>query len=84
MARQASLEHSLDSDSEPDEETVRLDPQTHSPVELEDPDFVLTNPELEMNSGLDRKPPALPESEPPELETPDEPPTSSLAQLSIN
>ncbi|XP_062868734.1 rho GTPase-activating protein 45 isoform X2 [Trichomycterus rosablanca] len=84
MVRQGSLEHSLDSDSELEEERGGFEPQPHSPINNEDPDFVLATTELQSNSGLDSEPPALPDSEPPELESPDEPPTSSLAQLNIN
>lgn len=83
-----SLEHSLDLDS--DEESGRGELQPPSPTdplhdsttkELMSPPVLLVN--LQCTSGLDINPPALPESEPPELDEL-EVPTDSLAALNIN
>lgn len=79
-----SLEHSLDSDSELEEEGGGTEEQPLSSVNDEDPEETPATAEVENYSGSDSEPPALPESEPPELESPDELPTSSFAQLSIN
>lgn len=79
-----SLEQSLDSDSELEEEGGRTEEQPLSPINNEDPEVTPPTTELPHHSGSDTEPPALPESEPPELESPDELPTSSFAQLSIN
>ncbi|KAI5621458.1 rho GTPase-activating protein 45 isoform X5 [Silurus asotus] len=79
-----SLEHSLDSDSEPEEEQGGTDEQLHSPNNDEDPEVTPPTAEVQNHSASDNQPPALPESEPPELESPDEPPTSSFAELTIN
>lgn len=86
-----SMEHSLDSDS--DEESGRGELQPPSPTDpLHDTDTTTTKepsspPVLLVNlqcpSGSDNNPPALPESEPPELDEP-EVPTSSMAALNIN
>ncbi|MCJ8737717.1 hypothetical protein PDJAM_G00027260 [Pangasius djambal] len=78
-----SLEHSLDSDSEL-EEGGGTEERPLSPVNNEDPEVTPPTAEVQNHSGSDSEPPALPESEPPELESPDELPTSSFAQLSIN
>ncbi|XP_026783493.3 rho GTPase-activating protein 45 isoform X1 [Pangasianodon hypophthalmus] len=78
-----SLEHSLDSDSEL-EEGGGTEEQPLSPINNEDPEVTPPTAEVQNHSGSDSEPPALPESEPPELESPDELPTSSFAQLSIN
>lgn len=83
-----SIEHSLDSDS--DEESGRGELQPLSPTdpsndttikEPSSPPVLLVN--LQCPSGSDHNPPALPESEPPELDEP-EVPTSSMAVLNIN
>nr|XP_055073150.1 rho GTPase-activating protein 45 isoform X2 [Misgurnus anguillicaudatus] len=83
-----SLEHSLDLDS--DEESGRGELQPPSPTDPSDdgttkdlmsPPILLVN--LQCTSGLDINPPALPESEPPELDEL-EVPTDSLAALNIN
>lgn len=79
-----SLEHSLDSDSELEEEGGRTEEQPLSPGNNEDPEETPPTAEVQNHSGSDTEPPALPESEPPELESPDELPTSSFAQLSIS
>lgn len=79
-----SLEHSLDSDSELEEEGGRTEEQPLSPINTEDPEDTHPTADVQNHSGSDNEPPALPESEPPELESPDELPTSSFAQLSIN
>lgn len=85
-----SLEHSLDSDSDPDEEQGRSELQPPSPTDqaldgtTEDqmrPSILLVN--LQCPSGSN-DPPALPESEPPELDETEEVPTSPLAALNIN
>lgn len=78
-----SLEHSLDSDSELEEEGGGTEEQPHSPINNEDPEITPPTAEVQNQSGSDNEPPALPESEPPELESPDDLPTSSFAQLSI-
>ncbi|KAK3561926.1 hypothetical protein QTP86_019048 [Hemibagrus guttatus] len=77
-------EPSLDSDSEPEEEGGGTEEQPLSPVNHEDPEVTPPTAEVQNQSGSDSEPPALPESEPPELESPDELPTSSFAQLSID
>ncbi|XP_053369067.1 rho GTPase-activating protein 45 isoform X1 [Clarias gariepinus] len=79
-----SLEHSLDSDSELEEEGGRTEGQPTSPTDNEDLEVPPPTTEAQYYSGSDSEPPALPESEPPELESPDELPTNSFAQLSIN
>ncbi|XP_060797346.1 rho GTPase-activating protein 45 isoform X2 [Neoarius graeffei] len=79
-----SLEQSLDSDSELEEEGGGTEEQPLSPISNEDPEVTPPTTEVQHHSGSDTEPPALPESEPPELEGPDELPTSSFAQLSIN
>ncbi|ROL40858.1 Rho GTPase-activating protein 45 [Anabarilius grahami] len=85
-----SLEHSLDSDSDPDEEQGRSELQPPSPTDqaldgtTEDQmreSVLLVN--LQCPSGSNG-PPALPESEPPELDETEEVPTSPLAALNIN
>lgn len=78
------MEHSLDSDSELEEEGGRTEGQPTSPTDNEDLEVPPPTTEAQYYSGSDSEPPALPESEPPELESPDELPTSSFAQLSIN
>uniref|UniRef100_A0A671PGL8 Minor histocompatibility protein HA-1-like n=1 Tax=Sinocyclocheilus anshuiensis TaxID=1608454 RepID=A0A671PGL8_9TELE len=86
----ASLEHSLDSDSEADEERSRGELQPPSPTEqaLDStketqmrPPVLLVNLQCPSSSNNTSDPPALPESEPPELE---EAPASSLAALNLN
>uniref|UniRef100_A0A4W4HC90 Rho GTPase activating protein 45b n=1 Tax=Electrophorus electricus TaxID=8005 RepID=A0A4W4HC90_ELEEL len=78
-----SLEQSLDSDSELDEdggggaEEQPLSPTVQLPEGA--PDTNLQSP-----CSWDGEPPALPDSEPPDLESPEEVPASSLAQLNIN
>ncbi|KAK1805916.1 hypothetical protein P4O66_012961 [Electrophorus voltai] len=78
-----SLEQSLDSDSELDEdggggaEEQPLSPSVQLPEGA--PDTNLQSP-----CSWDGEPPALPDSEPPDLESPEEVPASSLAQLNIN
>lgn len=87
-----SLEHSLDSDSDPDpdEEQGRSELQPPSPTDqaldetTEDqtrPSVLLVNLQCPSSSN---DPPALPESEPPELDETEEVPTSPLAALNIN
>lgn len=78
------MEHSLDSDSELEEEGAGTEDQPLPPIINEDPEVTPSTAEVQNHSGSDSEPPALPESEPPELESPDELPTSSFAQLSIN
>ncbi|XP_039538351.1 rho GTPase-activating protein 45 isoform X3 [Pimephales promelas] len=86
-----SLEQSLDSDSDPDEEQGRSELQPPSPTDqaldgtTEDqmrPPVLLVK--LQCPSSSNNEPPALPESEPPELEETEEVPTSPLAALNIN
>ncbi|XP_027025570.1 rho GTPase-activating protein 45 isoform X2 [Tachysurus fulvidraco] len=79
-----SMEHSLDSDSELEEEGGETEEQTLSTINNEDPEVTPPTAEVQNHLGSDSEPPALPESEPPELESPDVIPTSSFAQLSIN
>lgn len=83
-----SLEHSLDSDS--DVEPGRSELQPPSPTDqafdgtTEDqmrPSVLLVN--LQCPSGSN-EPPALPESEPPELDETEEVPTIPLAALNID
>lgn len=78
------MEPSLDSDSELEEEGGGTEEQPLSPVINEDPEVTPPTAEVQNHSGSDSEPPALPESEPPELESLDELPTSSFAQLNIN
>ncbi|XP_036443110.1 rho GTPase-activating protein 45 isoform X2 [Colossoma macropomum] len=69
-----SLEHSLDSDSELEEEG-RAEVQTLSPMDQcsnEEPGHPPAATDLQSPSGSDSEPPALPDSEPPELHTPEE------------
>ncbi|XP_072516006.1 rho GTPase-activating protein 45 isoform X2 [Salminus brasiliensis] len=70
-----SLEHSLDSDSELEEEGGQAEAQTLSPMD----EFSIGNPEhppatadLQSPFGSDSEPPALPDSEPPDLNSPEE------------
>uniref|UniRef100_A0A673JTG6 Minor histocompatibility protein HA-1-like n=1 Tax=Sinocyclocheilus rhinocerous TaxID=307959 RepID=A0A673JTG6_9TELE len=86
----ASLEHSLDSDSEADEEQSRGELQPPSPTEQAlnstnetqmRPPVLLVNLQCPSSSNNTSDPPALPESEPPELE---EAPASLLAALNLN
>ncbi|XP_060735959.1 rho GTPase-activating protein 45 isoform X2 [Tachysurus vachellii] len=79
-----SMEHSLDSDSELEEEGGETEEQTLSTINNENPEVTPPTAEVQNHLGSDSEPPALPESEPPELESPDVLPTSSFAQLSIN
>ncbi|KTF84339.1 hypothetical protein cypCar_00016509 [Cyprinus carpio] len=88
-----SLEHSLDSDSEADEERARGELQPPSPTDqaLDStdetqmrPPVLLVNLQCPSSSKNTTDPPALPESEPPELDESEEAPTSSLAALNIN
>lgn len=78
------MEHSLDSDSELEEEGGETEEQTLSTINNEDPEVTPPTAEVQNHLGSESEPPALPESEPPELESPDVLPTSSFAQLSIN
>ncbi len=84
-----SLEHSLDSDSEADEERTRGELQPPSPTDQAldsttetqmSPPILLVNLQCPSSPNNNSDPPALPESEPPELEAP----ASSLAALNIN
>ncbi|XP_056615752.1 rho GTPase-activating protein 45 isoform X2 [Triplophysa dalaica] len=85
-----TLEHSLDSDSDPDEESRRCELQPPSPTDPSH-DIITQEPSsppvllvtLQCPSGADNNPPALPETEPPELDEP-ELPTTSMAELNIN
>ncbi|XP_077082514.1 rho GTPase-activating protein 45 isoform X2 [Siphateles boraxobius] len=86
-----SLEQSLNSDSDPDEEQSRSELQPPSPTDqaldgtAEDqmgPTVLLVK--LQCPSSSNNEPPALPESEPPELDETEEVPTSPLAALNIN
>ncbi|XP_050951325.1 rho GTPase-activating protein 45 isoform X2 [Labeo rohita] len=88
-----SLEHSLDSDSDADEERGRVELQPPSPTDqpLDSttetqmrPPILLVNLQCPSSANNSGDPPALPESEPPELDESEEPPTSSLAALNIN
>lgn len=88
-----SLEHSLDSDSDADEERDRGELQPPSPTDqaLDStdetqmrPPVLLVNLQCPSSSKNTTDPPALPESEPPELDESEEAPTSSLAALNIN
>lgn len=74
----------MDSDSELEEERGRTEEQPLSPISNEDPEDTAPTADVQNHTGSDSEPPALPESEPPELESSDELPTSSFAQLSIN
>ncbi|TSK53692.1 Rho GTPase-activating protein 45 [Bagarius yarrelli] len=76
-----SIEHSLDSDSELEEDGGG--PEEDSYINNEDSEVTHPAAENQNHLGSDSEPPALPESEPPELESPEELPTS-FAQLSIN
>ncbi|XP_059425423.1 rho GTPase-activating protein 45-like isoform X3 [Carassius carassius] len=88
-----SLDHSLDSDSEADEEQTRGDLHPPSPTDQAldsttetqmKPPILLVNLQCPSSSNPNSDPPAPPESEPPELEEPEEAPTSSLAALNIS
>ncbi|XP_059400026.1 rho GTPase-activating protein 45-like isoform X2 [Carassius carassius] len=86
-----SLEHSLDSDSDADEERGRGELQPPSPTDqaLDSPTetqmklpVLLVNLQCPSSSNNKSDPPAIPESEPPELD--DAEATSSLAALNLN
>ncbi|XP_051549937.1 rho GTPase-activating protein 45-like isoform X2 [Myxocyprinus asiaticus] len=77
-----SLVQSLDSESEPEDEGGRCELQPPSPTDPISPPILLVN--LQSLSDSYSHPPALPESEPPELDEPEDVPTSSLATLNIN
>ncbi|CAM4656781.1 hypothetical protein PO909_027343 [Leuciscus waleckii] len=86
-----SLEQSLDSDSDPDEEQGRSELLPPSPTDqafdgttedqMRSPVLLV---KLQCPSSSNNQPPALPESEPPELDETEEVPTSPLAALNIN
>ncbi|XP_016146554.1 minor histocompatibility protein HA-1-like [Sinocyclocheilus grahami] len=88
-----SPEHSLDSDSDADEERGRGELQPPSPTDqalgsttetqMRLP-ILLVNLQCPSSSNNSSNPPALPASEPPELDEPEAAPTSSLAALNIN
>uniref|UniRef100_A0A9J8AEN5 Uncharacterized protein n=1 Tax=Cyprinus carpio carpio TaxID=630221 RepID=A0A9J8AEN5_CYPCA len=89
-----SLEHSLDSDSDADEERDRGELQPPSPTDqafdyttdstqMRLP-VLLVNLQCPSSSNNNSNPPALPESEPPELDEAEAAPTISLAALNIN
>ncbi len=88
-----SLEHSLDSDSEADEEPARGELQPPSPTEQEldsTAETQMRTPVLLVNlvcpssPNNNSDPPALPESDPPELYEPEEAAACALAALNIN
>ncbi len=88
-----SLEHSLDSDSEADEERARGELQPPSPTEQAfdltaetqmRPPVLLVNLVCPSSPNNNSDPPALPESEPPELYEPEEAAASALAALNVN
>lgn len=77
-----SLEHSLESDSELEEEGGETNIQTTTTIISKDPDFAPFTVEVQDHLRSNSEPPALPESEPPELEIHDS--LSSFSQLNIN
>ncbi|KAL7867166.1 hypothetical protein AOLI_G00149800 [Acnodon oligacanthus] len=80
-----SLEHSLDSDSELEEEG-RAEAPILSPMDQcssEDPGHPSAAADLQSPSGSDSEPPALPDSEPPDLHSQEETATSSLGDQPV-
>ncbi|XP_030640071.1 rho GTPase-activating protein 45 [Chanos chanos] len=82
-----SLEHSLDSDSDLDEEERETEDQPLDPVAPDgsdpSPDDPQSSPDQDP-AGPDSDPPALPDTEPPDLDSPEEEQTSPLVELNTN